>query len=130
MHSLKATLSGKDSPSKQANEVNGSLLKGVNKSKNSTMWALDADGDDAATEESLKTDNLMRILNEKLQAAYQRDSKNLTEVQLSLHRLRFRGSSNNSRIKLEEPNRSCLIYYAFRISSAISSIFLRTISNV
>ena len=42
------------------------------------MWALDADMDEAATEESLKTDNLMRILNDKIQAAYQRESKTLT----------------------------------------------------
>ena len=78
MHSLKATLSGNDSPIKQTNDANGSLLKGVNKSKNSTMWAFEADMDEAATEESLKTDNLLRILNDKLQAAYQRDSKTLT----------------------------------------------------
>lgn len=45
MHSLKATLSGKDSPGKQTKAVNDSLLKGVNKSKNSTLWALDADMD-------------------------------------------------------------------------------------
>jgi len=50
MHSLKATLSGIDSPTKHTNDPNKSLLKGINKSKNSTMWALDADVDEAATE--------------------------------------------------------------------------------
>ena len=63
MNPLKFALSTHDTSLKQRPDVDGSLLKGVNTSKGQSLWAFDVDTDEAATEESLKTDNLMRALN-------------------------------------------------------------------
>jgi hypothetical protein len=49
MNSLKSTLSTKESPTKSKSGVDGSLLKGVNKSKSQSLWALEFDHDEAAT---------------------------------------------------------------------------------
>ena len=46
------------------------------------MWALDVDTNEEATEESLNSDALMRILNDKLQSAFQKDSKSISEITL------------------------------------------------
>ena len=53
MNSLKFALSTQDSESKQKEskrDANGSLLKGVNKSKSEALWALDMDSNDRVTE--------------------------------------------------------------------------------
>ena len=49
MNPLKFALSTKDGSSKSKSDVDGSLLKGVNKSKNQGLWAFDVDNDEAAT---------------------------------------------------------------------------------
>ena len=86
MNSLKFALSTQDSEPKQKDkrEVNGSLLKGVNKSKSQALWALDIDNNDRVTEESMDSDQLMRILNEKIEEAFKKDSKNMNEVLIRL----------------------------------------------
>lgn len=68
MKSLKMTLLSVHSPQtdKSNDGLNSSLLKGVNKSKSHTMWTLDVDDNDEITEQSLQSDKLLRILNEKL----------------------------------------------------------------
>lgn len=86
MKSLKFALSGEDSPSKGKGDVDGSLLKGVNKSKNQSMLAFDLDEDEPATEETLKTDGLLNILNAKLEAAFKRDGQDVSEVVTSRSR--------------------------------------------
>lgn len=65
MNSLKFALSTDErSPrGREKMEVNGSLLKGVNRSKAEGVWALDVDSNDKVTEESLNTDGLLRVLN-------------------------------------------------------------------
>jgi hypothetical protein len=65
MNSLKLALStDQRSPNaRDKAEVNGSLLKGVNRSKAEGLWSLDVDSNDRVTEESLNTDALLRILN-------------------------------------------------------------------
>ena len=50
MNPLKFALSTKDTSAKNKNDVDGSLLKGVNKSKSQGLWAFDVDNDEAATE--------------------------------------------------------------------------------
>ena len=101
MNSLKAALSTKESSHRNKDDIDNSLLKGVNKSKNQSLWALDVDEDEAATEESLQTDNLLRILNEKLESAFQRDSKSVSDVLEVLSRLLLRGLLKSFRMMRE-----------------------------
>jgi hypothetical protein len=84
-------LSTESRPSKDKDKegANASLLKGVNKSKSQSMWALDMDNGDQVTEESLDTDNLLRILNSKLEAAFKKDSKSISEVEKLISRSHF-----------------------------------------
>lgn len=82
MKSLKFALSTEESRKTDKGEIDGSLLRGVNKSKNQSMWAFDADDIEDGTEESLHSDNLMKILNDKLEAAFLKDSKTISEVAL------------------------------------------------
>lgn len=49
MHSLKFALSTQESPTKSKGDVDGSLLKGVNKSKNQSLWAFDLENNEEAT---------------------------------------------------------------------------------
>lgn len=65
MNSLKLALSTEEGAAsgREKAEVNGSLLKGVNRSKAEAVWALDVDSNERASEESLSTDGLLRVLN-------------------------------------------------------------------
>jgi oligoribonuclease (3'-5' exoribonuclease) len=76
-------------------------LKGVNKSKSQSLWALDRDSDDIITEESLNTDNLLRILNEKIESAFKKDNKGISEVAKIISRSHSKGLSRNSKTKQE-----------------------------
>lgn len=81
MKSLKSTLCTQEQNprGKEKEETNGSLLRGVNKSKSHTMWAFDVEKDEV-TEASLDTDPLLKLLNDKLQTAFRKDSNTITEV--------------------------------------------------
>lgn len=50
------------------------------------MWAFE-DEDDRNTEVSLDTDSLLRILNEKLENLFRKDSTHISEVIFSICRL-------------------------------------------
>jgi hypothetical protein len=79
MKSLKSALSTQDhrGKGKEQDEANGSLLRGVNKSKSQSMWAFDVDCD-IETKGSLETDVILRILNDKLKAAFIKDNKSIS----------------------------------------------------
>lgn len=101
MNSLKMALSTDDrSPATtEKPEVNGSLLRGVNRSKAEAVWALDVDSNDRVTEESLNTDNSMRILNELLGNTFRKDPKAISEVLFHPQRSLFSGLSRSFRIR-------------------------------
>jgi len=87
MNSLKFALSKDEAKPTNKEGINGSLLRGVNKSKAEGIWALDMDNNAELTEESLQNDNLLKILREKLDAAFQKDSKTISEVAFGSFRL-------------------------------------------
>lgn len=72
----------------------------------------------------------MKILNEKLQAAFQKDSKGISEVRSALRRSLSRGSSRSSRTTRAAPSPSCPTSWSSRTSSRTSSISPRTTSEV
>ncbi len=53
--------------------LNSSLLKGVNKSKSHNVWTLDVDDNDGITQQSLQTDRLLKVLNDKLEVAFRKN---------------------------------------------------------
>lgn len=84
MNSLKFALSTKEPSTKDKADIDNSLLRGVNKSKNQSLWALDVDTNDEVTEETLNTDKLLKVLHDQLQTAFQKDNKIISEVKNNL----------------------------------------------
>jgi hypothetical protein len=63
------------------------------------VWALDVDSNEKVTEESLNTDGMLRILNEKLEVAFKKDSKTISEVIGIPSRWPLSGSSSSFRMR-------------------------------
>lgn len=86
MKSLKSTLSVCGHVGKERDDGDTSFLRGVNKSKTASMWAFDVEVESATTA-SLDCDALLRNLNDRLENAFRKDSKAISEVASATRRL-------------------------------------------
>lgn len=60
--------------------MDGSLLRGVNKSKSIGLLGFDVDNEEEEAHVQLKNDKLTLILHDKMQAAFAKESTNFSEV--------------------------------------------------
>lgn len=88
------------------------------------------DNKEEATEESMQSDALLRILNQQLTAAYQRDPKNITEVPLPLPRSPSNASSRSSRTRPAAASPNSPTSWSSRTSSPTSRTSRRPTSRV